>query len=110
MTNKDISLDTEGKDTYRFGEVGCNAIIFMSNIETDIIFKKKFDINNIVSILNKIGFYDIILIEGCYEPSLPKIRIGKGIKIRKNTLFDYDGDFEKIFNYLIGEIKREKIY
>lgn len=108
ITNKDVSLDTVGKDTFRFGEVDCDAIIFISNIETDFIFKNKFDFKNIINIIKFIDFYDIILIEGCYEPSLPKIRIGKGIKIRKNTLFDYDGDLDKIFDYLIGEIQKKK--
>ena len=32
ITNKDVSLETAGKDTFRFGEVGCDAIIFISNI------------------------------------------------------------------------------
>lgn len=108
VTKKDIVLDNKGKDTYRFGKANCNTIVFLSNIEMDFIFKNKLNLISIISTINKISFCDVILIEGCSEKDIPKIRFGKSKEMRENTLFNYDGNFEKIYNYIIERVQKHK--
>jgi molybdopterin-guanine dinucleotide biosynthesis protein MobB len=108
VTKNDLFLDTKGKDTYRFGEADCNNIVFLSNIEMDFIFKNKLSLISIIETINNIGFCDVVLIEGCDSKSLPKIRFGKNKDIRENTIFDYDGNVEKIYNYIIERIQKQR--
>jgi hypothetical protein len=48
---------------------------------------------------------DIIFIEGANDPTIPKIRIGSKT-LRENTLFTYDGDSYKLYNYILSELRR----
>jgi len=41
ITNKKISLDSNGKDTWRHSQAGSKLVILSSPIETDFLFKNK---------------------------------------------------------------------
>ena len=104
ITDKNIELDSKGKDTWRHSEAGSNLVVLSSANETDYLVKKKQTINDIIENISNIGHFDIILVEGANDKETPKIRLGK-IKQRVNTVFTYDGDFEKLLEFVKNQIK-----
>ena len=104
ITDKTIELDSKGKDTWKYSEAGSNLVVLSSAIETDYLVKKKQTINDIIENISNIGHFDIIIVEGANDKETPKIRLGK-IKQRVNTVFTYDGDFEKLLDFVKNQIK-----
>ncbi len=98
-TDKQISIDTAGKDTFRHAQAGAEITVLSSNAETDFILKKSIKTNEIIRTISQIDNYDFIFIEGASDKKVPKIRIGDIIE-RENTVFTYDNDFEKIYNVI----------
>ncbi|PNX48297.1 MAG: molybdopterin-guanine dinucleotide biosynthesis protein B [Thermoplasmata archaeon M9B1D] len=103
ITDKNIKLDSKEKDTWKHSEAGSNLVVLSSATETDYLIKKKQTINDIIKNMLNIGHFDIILIEGANDKETPKIRLGK-IKQRVNTVFTYDGDFEKLLDFVKNQI------
>ena len=99
ISNKKISIDSEGKDTWKHAEAGSKLVVFSSENETDFLLKRKISNNEIVDNIKRLGNYDIILVEGANAENIPKIRMGE-IKERKNTIFTYDDDFEELINFI----------
>lgn len=99
ISNKKISIDSEGKDTWKHAEAGSKLVVFSSENETDFLLKRKISNNEIVDNIKRLGNYDIILVEGANDENIPKIRLGE-IKERKNTIFTYDDDFEELINFI----------
>lgn len=104
ITDKNIELDAKGKDTWKYAEAGSNLVVLSSASETDYIVKQKQTINDIIENISNIRYFDIILVEGANDKETPKIRLGK-IKQRNNTVFTYDGDFEKLLEFVKNQIK-----
>ena len=99
ITDKEIEIDEEGKDTWRHSQAGSDLIVLSSPIETDFILKEERDINEIIQNINNIGDYDIILVEGAKNNDIPKIRIGE-IPERENTILTYKDDFEELIKLI----------
>ena len=99
ISNKKISIDSEGKDTWKHAEAGSKLVVFSSENETDFLLKRKISNNEIVDNIKRLGNYDIILVEGANDENIPKIRMGE-IKERKNTIFTYDDDFGELINFI----------
>ena len=106
ITDKNIELDTKGKDTWKHAEAGSNLVVLSSANETDYLVKKKQTINDIIENISNIGDFDIILVKGANDKKTPKIRLGN-IKKRNNTVFTYNGDFEKLVEFVKNQIKYE---
>jgi len=99
ISNKKISIDSEGKDTWKHAEAGSKLVVFSTENETDFLLKRKISNNELVDNIKRLGNYDIILVEGANDENIPKIRLGE-IKERKNTIFTYDDDFEELINFI----------
>ena len=104
-SDKKVSIDSEGKDTWKHASAGSKLVVFSTDLETDFLLKQKMDGNELVSIINHFGTYDIIIIEGASCEEIPKIRLGK-IKERNNTIITYDNDFEKLIEFIKNQIVR----
>jgi molybdopterin-guanine dinucleotide biosynthesis protein MobB len=102
-TDKTISLDTEGKDTWKHGQAGASLVVFSSPIETSFIIKKGEDIHTIIHHIAALGQYDILIIEGAADPTIPKIKVGD-VKTRPNTIGEYHGDFTRLIEQIKNEI------
>ena len=106
-SDKKISFDTQKKDTYKHAQVGANPIVLSSLSETDFIIKKKLSMEDIIKYLEIIENVDIIIVEGAKDPGIPKVRIGS-IKKRENTILDYTGDFEELYEFIEEKIKNKE--
>jgi len=102
-SDKKISFDTQKKDTYKHEKAGANPVVLSSLLETDFIIQKKLSLEEIIGYLTKFEKIDIIIIEGAKDPSIPKVRIGD-IQERENTIIDYNGDFEKFYSFIKGNL------
>ena len=106
-SDKQINIDVPGKDTFRHAEAGAQATVLSSKDETDFIVKKNINTVDIIRVISQIDNYDFVFVEGASDKNIPKIRIGD-ILLRENTVIDYDGDFEKLYNLIKNqEIKGE---
>lgn len=105
ISDKKIGIDSEGKDTWKHAEAGSKLIVFSTDSETDFLLKKKISGNELMNCINYFGSYDIVIVEGAHDEEIPKVRLGD-IKERKNTIFTYDNDFEKLINFIKTEILR----
>lgn len=105
ISEKKISLDSKGKDTWKHASAGSQLVVFSTDTETDFIFKQKMSNKALIDRINHFGNYNVILVEGANDKDIPKIRIGK-IKERKNTVLTYDNDFEKLIVYIKNKIGR----
>ena len=93
VSDKAISIDTEGKDTYLYGEAGADTVVFCSASECAFLVKRSLPTRVVIDQLANIGTYDFIFIEGAQEAWIPKIRLGN-IEKRENTLMTYKGDLD----------------
>ena len=107
ITDKKVTIDTKGKDTWKHSKAGSKLVVLSTPIETSFIVKEKKDLDSIIKYISELGSYDIILVEGANTANIPKIRLGE-IKERENTIFTYDGDFNKVIKMIKNEIFRGK--
>lgn len=105
ITDKNISIDAEEKDTWKYGKSGSELVIFSSPIETDFLYKKSIESTKILNFLENKDDYDIILIEGARDKNIPKVRLGD-IMERENTLITYDGNFERLMEIINNRLRR----
>ena len=105
ITDKNIGMDTEEKDTWKYNMAGSELVVFSSPIETDFLHLKKIKTNEILKYLDKFGDYDLVIIEGARDKNIPKIRLGD-ITERENTKITYDGDFKSLIVMIKNEIIR----
>lgn len=105
ISDKNIDIDSEGKDTWNHAKAGSKLVVLCSKNETDFLLKKRENIDKIVEQISSIGNYDLILVEGAKENYIPKIRLGD-IDIRENTVLTYSGDFKELIELIKKEINR----
>ncbi|KYK22823.1 hypothetical protein AYK24_01560 [Thermoplasmatales archaeon SG8-52-4] len=104
ITNKEIGMDREDKDTWKHKTAGAELVVFSSATDTDFLINRKIRTNDILNHIGKFGKYDIIIIEGANEQNIPKIRLGD-IKKRQNTIYTYTGDFDEVIKIIKNIIK-----
>ena len=103
-TDKNIGMDTRGKDTWHHSEAGATVVVLSSPVETDFIIKNKKTEKEIIDQITLMGQYDFILVEGARDPAIQKIRLGN-IEKRENTIAQYHENFEEIVNLIKDMIK-----
>ena len=101
QTDKTIRMDQPGKDTYRFQDAGAAVVALASQAETDLIVNRALTVSEIVKMIQAAGEIDLVIVESCNDPALPKIRLGE-IEERENTIWTYDGDYQNLLNLVIN--------
>ncbi len=104
QTKKAISMDIKRKDTWRHQDAGAELVVFSSICETDFLLNKSMSTSEIIRRITEFGCYDIILVEGADDPSIPKIQIGTGKK-RENTIASFENNFNEILKIIKRKIK-----
>jgi len=108
QSDKSYNIDQKGKDTYKFGEAGSNAIAFMGKDQTSFIFKKEMKLNKCIQHILAYKNYDLILIEGANDLYIPKIRIGNK-SLLENTILTYD-NINKVQSIIIDKLNERCNY
>lgn len=108
ITDKSIGIDVEGKDTWKHSQAGSKLVVLSSPVETDFLLKESKDIDEILQHISKLGCYDVVLVEGAHDLSIPKIRLGDSIEERENTIASYEGDFDGFIEIIKNEIAEKK--
>jgi molybdopterin-guanine dinucleotide biosynthesis protein B len=106
-TDRHISVDSEGKDTWRHRQAGATVVVFSSPVETDILVPKSLPIEEIVDQICLLGDYDVVLVEGAHDPDVEKIQIGTG-KPRKNTIASFRGDVQGLVELVEKKVAKNK--
>ena len=96
-----VSMDSEGKDTFRFTKAGANPVVLSSEIETNIKFNKSLGIDELIKIISSINKPDLIIIESARDTKIRKIRIGD-IELRENTFWTYSGNFDELVEKILN--------
>jgi molybdopterin-guanine dinucleotide biosynthesis protein B len=104
QTKKTISMDTKNKDTWRHHDAGATLVVFSSQSETDFLFQKTMSTSEVIRRILGFGWYDLILIEGATDPSIPKIQVGTGKK-RKNTIVSYNDNLSELVTIIKKYLK-----
>jgi molybdopterin-guanine dinucleotide biosynthesis protein B len=99
QTDKSIRMDQPGKDTYRFQDAGAAIVALASRDETDLIIKRALTISEIVKLIKTAGEVDLVIVESCNDPAIPKIRLGD-IAERENTIWTYDGEYQNLLKLI----------
>jgi len=107
ITDKNIGVDVEGKDTWKHGQAGASLVVLSSPTETDFLLKQHKQMKGILRHIGELGTYDVVLVEGAHDKCTPKIRIG-GIPERENTIITYDDDFDGLIQLITNEIVKKK--
>jgi len=108
ITDKNIGIDKEGKDTWKHNQAGSILVVLSSPVETGFIIKQNKNIEAILQHIGELTDCDVVLIEGANDPSIPKIRLGRNIKERENTIISYDGKLDTIIELIKGKIEKKK--
>jgi len=108
ITDKNIGIDTEGKDTWKHNKAGSKIVVLSSPVETGFIIKQNKEIEDILQHIGELKDCDVVLIEGAKDSNIPKIRLGKNIQERENTIISYDGKLDTIIELIKDEIKKRK--
>jgi molybdopterin-guanine dinucleotide biosynthesis protein MobB len=106
-TQKSISLDMRGKDTWRHHAAGAGLVVFSSANETDFLINMSMTTSEIVRRITEFGSYDLILVEGANDPDIPKIQLGVSQK-RKHTVASYKNNFNEILQLIKREMKTKQ--
>ena len=104
VSDKAVSIDTEGKDTYLYGKAGAETVVFSTASESTFLIKRPLSTKEIVRLLGENENYDFIFIEGALEEWIPKVRLGE-MQLRENTILTYTGDYDA----LITQIKNKDL-
>jgi molybdopterin-guanine dinucleotide biosynthesis protein B len=102
QTNKEISMDTKNKDTWRHHKAGARLVVFSSRSETNFLLDNSLSFSEMLRRISGFGCFDFILVEGADEPDIPKIQVGSGKK-RSNTIAIYHDNFQEILALLKKE-------
>ena len=103
ITDKKISIDKEQKDTWKYNNAGSNLVVFSSPIETDFLHFKSLKTDEILKYINKIGKYDIILIEGAHDKNIPKSLAKKMPVVLHKPRSSSSKELRKLAGFIIGE-------
>lgn len=106
---EDFTIDTEKKDTWMHANAGARIVVASAPNEVAFVVKNGMPLDQITRIVEKMLKPDLILIEGYKEENIEKIAVGD-IEERPNTVFRYDGNMEKILDYVRRGIGIERIY
>ncbi|MCD6577827.1 MAG: molybdopterin-guanine dinucleotide biosynthesis protein B [Anaerolineaceae bacterium] len=99
-TDKSISSEPLEKDTSNFRAAGAKMTSFSSNNETNFVLPVSMSITQIVAKIREFMEVDIIIIEGVRDPEIQKVRVGD-IPERENTIYTYDGNFDKLIELIL---------
>ncbi|MFW6111929.1 MAG: molybdopterin-guanine dinucleotide biosynthesis protein B [Candidatus Bipolaricaulota bacterium] len=104
----ELSLDEEGKDTWRHRQAGSRLTVLATEVETAFLFPEKMKLEGIGDIVDGFGDYDLVIAEGYKDAEVPKIAVGE-IDPRCCTLRVYDGNLAALKEEIRGLLEVKEI-
>ncbi len=92
-------IDKENSDTFRILSINHQSAILSG--DTFVLYQKP---KNLQDILPMFKDYDAIFLEGFKYLAFNKIKLGNIQEQLTNVIYEYDGDFEKLLNFIRGYI------
>jgi molybdopterin-guanine dinucleotide biosynthesis protein B len=113
-SDKNISLDTVGKDTWKHKAAGAELSILNTATDSTILFADPQDLDFLIDVVNYAVEPDLILVEGRKRSELPKIWLPGGepdeeAEDDRNIAYEYDGDIEKLMIFITAKIDVKRI-
>ncbi|CEG12157.1 putative molybdopterin-guanine dinucleotide biosynthesis protein B (modular protein) [groundwater metagenome] len=107
IPHKNFSIDIKTKDTGKFKNLGVDVVAFSPDETAFILGGMNF--SDMISKLEHIDSYDVILVEGLKKQNIPKIRVGD-CPMESMTIMDYKGlnDLKTILKWIKNEIQKEE--
>ena len=102
-----MSVDAEGKDTWRHWKAGSDPVVFSSDAETTIIRHSKTPIEDIARMLKVDYRPDVILVEGLKQGKFKKVALGN-VKPTADTVLR-NPNLEQLLRYVENEVAVERI-
>jgi molybdopterin-guanine dinucleotide biosynthesis protein B len=106
QSNKPYSIDMVDKDTWKHSEAGAKLTCFQSTVETSFIVKNQLEIKEIIRIISKLDSFDLVLVEGARDDFIQKIRLNETTPLRKQTIFTFNGDINKVIHIIIQKLSK----
>jgi len=110
---KNLSLDTEGKDTWKHKSAGAELAVLSTALESTILFREPHELDELIRIVQYAVRPDIILVEGHKISHLPKIWIPGGEVDEEETfdniVLEYDGQINKLIAFVLEELEIHRI-
>lgn len=107
---KDLTLDTEGKDTWKHKKAGAELAVLTTNLESTILFAEPQEMDRIIELIKFSVHPDIILVEGHKRSALPKIWVpgednkGEGEKV-EDIVYEYEGNIATLVEFIEKELR-----
>jgi molybdopterin-guanine dinucleotide biosynthesis protein B len=108
IAEPNFTIDTKDKDTWKHSKAGAEVVVARSKEETAYIVNRNFNPEEVTGIVNSISNLDILIVEGYWDDDCPKVVLGDGEE-KGNTVLRYQDNFEELVDYIIEEIKVEKV-
>ncbi|MBN1678404.1 MAG: molybdopterin-guanine dinucleotide biosynthesis protein B [Candidatus Thermoplasmatota archaeon] len=106
-TTHAVSVDSQGKDTWRHWKAGSDPVVFMSSIETAIIKHPRISEEEAVRLVLSEFDPDVLVIEGNKAGDYPKVRIGD-VPVRPGTVLR-DPPLRTLLAYVEKEVAVERV-
>jgi len=106
-TTGDFTLDTEGKDTWRHAKSGAGLVVFSTPKESDFLMYESLDLQKLISRIEKLGNFDVILVEGMKEEDIPQISVDEDFQ--DEVLIHYKDNLTQIVDTIENRIKAHEI-
>lgn len=105
-SDKSLSLESKGKDTWRHHKAGASLVVFSAAGETDFFVHLSMTTAEILRIIAAVGHFDVVFMEGANDLDTPKIQIGTGRK-RPHTIASYKNNFNDLVSLIQTKLKTQ---
>ena len=106
VSEQALSLDQPGKDSDRYAQAGANGVALAGRAESGFRFPERLALRDMLRVLEEVSAPQVILVEGAEDDFVPKVRVGDK-DLRANTLWTYDGDYERLKKMIHEMITKE---
>ncbi|MDK2981346.1 MAG: molybdopterin-guanine dinucleotide biosynthesis adapter protein [Chloroflexota bacterium] len=106
VSEQALSLDQPGKDSDRYAQAGAHGVALAGRAESGFRFSERLPLRDMLRVLEDVCAPQVILVEGAEDDFVPKVRVGDK-DLRANTLWTYDGDYERLMNMIHEMIEKE---
>ncbi|MFP4647345.1 MAG: molybdopterin-guanine dinucleotide biosynthesis protein B [Candidatus Acetothermia bacterium] len=107
-TLEEASLSPRGKDSWRHLQAGARLTALAADNGTHLAFAERCSPEKLFDLIQEVGKWDLVLVEGYKEHPFPKIAVGT-IDSRDYTIYRYRGNLTECVEAIEKEMEVQKI-